>query len=100
MIVAYGTMARICKSAVAEVDKEKHKIGLFRPITLFPFPEKELERAAKNIKKLLVVEMSCGQMLEDVQRIIGKEKKIHFYGRTGGNVPTPDEIIRKIKEII
>lgn len=100
MIVSYGTMARICKSAMAAMVEEKHKIGLFRPISLFPYPEAQLEKAAKQAKKILVVEMSCGQMLEDVQRVIGKGKEIHFYGRTGGNVPTPEEIIKKIREII
>lgn len=100
MIVAYGTMARICKSAMAVLAEEKHKIGLFRPISLFPFPEAPLEKAAGKAKKILVVEMSCGQMLEDVQRVVGKGKEIDFYGRTGGNVPTPEEVIKKIKEII
>lgn len=100
MIVAYGTTARICKSAMAELTKEGRKVGLFRPITLFPYPESQLERAAENAKKILVVEMSCGQMIEDVERIVGKGKDIHFYGRSGGNIPTPDEILKKMMELI
>ncbi len=100
LLVAYGTMARICKSVMAALADEKHKIGLFRPITLFPFPEVALEKAATQAKKILVVEMSCGQMLEDVERVVGKGKEIHFYGRTGGNVPTPEEIIKKIHVIL
>jgi 2-oxoglutarate ferredoxin oxidoreductase subunit alpha len=100
LIVAYGTMARICKSAMTAFSSEGRKIGLFRPITLFPFPEKELAKAATGAKKILVVEMSCGQMIEDVERIVGPDRKVDFYGRTGGNVPTPDEVIKKIKEIV
>jgi 2-oxoglutarate ferredoxin oxidoreductase subunit alpha len=100
LLVAYGTMARICKSAMADIAKEGHKLGLFRPITLFPFPEGQLEQAARGAKKILVVEMSAGQMIEDVERIVGKGKDIHFYGRTGGNVPTPDEVMREMRKII
>jgi 2-oxoglutarate ferredoxin oxidoreductase subunit alpha len=87
-------MARICQTVIDELEDEGIAAGLFRPITLFPFPEKELhaEASRKNIERVLTVEMSTGQMIEDVDRCVRGARPIDFYGRTGGIVPTPNEI--------
>jgi 2-oxoglutarate ferredoxin oxidoreductase subunit alpha len=94
LITAYGTMARICQTAIDELEEEGISVGLFRPITLFPFPEREVydEAVKKNIKAILCVEMSTGQMVEDIERCVKGKKPIGFYGRTGGIVPTPNEV--------
>lgn len=101
LLVAYGTMARICQTAIDNMEQEDISVGLFRPITLFPFPEKQIyeEAVKKNIKNVLVVEMSTAQMMEDVERAIVGKKKVHFYGRTGGVVPSPEEVIEQIKKL-
>jgi 2-oxoglutarate ferredoxin oxidoreductase subunit alpha len=102
LITAYGTMARICQTVIDEMEGEGISIGLFRPITLFPYPEKELyaEASKKNIKQVLCVEMSTGQMIDDVERVVKGAKPIDFYGRTGGIVPSPNEIKDKIREML
>lgn len=99
-VVAYGTTARIVKNAISQLKKVGIEVELIRPITLWPFPYDMIKNVGENIKSILVVEMSKGQMIEDV--MIGNEgrKKIHFYGRTGGIVPTPEEIVEKIKTIL
>jgi 2-oxoglutarate ferredoxin oxidoreductase subunit alpha len=100
LIFAYGTMARICQTAIDELETEGISVGLFRPISLFPFPEKEVynEAVKPNIESLLTVEMSMGQMLEDIERCVIGKKPLHFYGRTGGIVPSPDEVKIAIKQ--
>jgi 2-oxoglutarate ferredoxin oxidoreductase subunit alpha len=102
LIVSYGTMARICQTAIDELEQEGYSVGLFRPITLFPYPEKELEIEIKkkNIRTVLTIEMSCGQMVEDVERIVRGRKPVKFFGRTGGIVPSPDEAKEQIKSLI
>ncbi|MCB2231470.1 3-methyl-2-oxobutanoate dehydrogenase subunit VorB [bacterium] len=102
MIVSYGTMARICQTAIDELEAEGISVGLFRPISLFPYPEKELRKEvdAKNIKTVLVIEMSCGQMVEDVERVVQGVKPVKFFGRTGGIVPSPEEAKEQIKNLI
>jgi len=102
LIASYGTMARICQTVIDELETEGISIGLFRPITLFPFPEDALRKETnmKNIQEVLTVEMSMGQMVEDIERVIGRSKQIKFFGRTGGVVPTPDEVKEQIKEMI
>lgn len=102
LIVAYGTMARICQTAIEQLKDDGISVGLFRPITLYPFPEKQLfdEINKKNIKHTLVVEMSTGQMLEDVERVSKGKKEINFYGHTGGIVPSPEEVVEEIKKIV
>jgi 2-oxoglutarate ferredoxin oxidoreductase subunit alpha len=96
MVVAFGTAARIAKGAITRVREEGLKVGLFRPITLWPFPGKILEELGKRIKLSLVFEMNMGQMVEDVRIALGKDADIHSYGRPGGVVPTPLEISRII----
>ena len=102
LITAYGSMARICQTVIDELEEEGISVGLFRPITLYPFPEKAIydEAVKKNIKSVLVVEMSMGQMIEDVERCLKGQKTIDFYGRTGGIVPSPNEVKDKIREIL
>jgi len=98
-VVAYGTMARICKTAVDHMRKEGMKVGMFRLISLWPFPEKQIEQIAKNpqTKSLYVFELSAGQMVEDVHLYTHDLKPIHFHGRMGGNVPSIQEVIDKVK---
>lgn len=102
LIVAFGTTARIAKTAIREARRQGIPAGLLRPITLFPFPNapfKELSvgsQQAKGVKAILVVEMSAGQMVEDVQLAVQGRLPVHFYGRTGGAVPLPDEILDQI----
>lgn len=102
LMVAYGTMARICQTAIDELETENISVGLLRPITLFPFPGEQLyaEAARPNIEALLDVEMSVGQMIEDVERFVKGVKPVEFYGRTGGIVPTPNEIKDKIRKML
>ena len=102
IIVAYGTMARIAKAAVNKLREKGKKIGLMRPITLWPFPKKSIERILKRNRKVkfLVVEMSYGQMLEDVQLVVQGRAPVDFLGRAGGGIISEDDIIQKIKRLI
>jgi 2-oxoglutarate ferredoxin oxidoreductase subunit alpha len=92
IVVAYGTAARIAESAIEEVRQEGLTAGLFRPITLFPYPKEELRELAKDGRKIAVFELSLGQMVEDVVLSIGERAEIYFYGIPGGLIPTPAEI--------
>lgn len=94
LIVSYGTMARICQTVIDDMEKQGTSIGLLRPITLWPFPEMEIRsQAAKaNIECVLTVEMSMGQMVEDVDKAVQGKKPVEFFGRTGGIVPSPEEV--------
>ncbi|UCD95024.1 MAG: 3-methyl-2-oxobutanoate dehydrogenase subunit VorB [Candidatus Zixiibacteriota bacterium] len=100
LIAAFGTMARICQTAIDELEREGVSVGLFRPISLFPFPEKEIyaEAGKKNIEKILTIEMSVGQMVEDIERCVKGRKPVEFFGHTGGIVPTPNEVKDKVRE--
>ena len=90
IIVAYGTVARIAKTAIEVLRRKGVKVGLIRPISVFPFPSEVFRELAD--RRFLVVEMSFGQMLEDVQLSLGGDASVHFYGRTGV-VPSYDEVI-------
>jgi len=92
VVVAFGVAARIALSAVQRLRKEGIDAGLFRPVTLFPFPEKQLADLASRIEKFLVVELNAGQMIEDVRLAVGSSVEVGFYGRMGGGVLTPEEI--------
>lgn len=102
LITAFGTMARICQTAIDELEQEKISVGLMRPISLYPFPEKEMFKEAKkaNILAILDIEMSTGQMVEDVERCTKGVKPIEFFGHTGGIVPTPEEVKEKVRELL
>ena len=99
ILVAYGTMARIAKSAIMQLRSQGKKVGLIRPITLWPFPQAPLNVKNKKLK-YLVVEMSYGQMLEDVKLAVGGRNKIEFLGRSGGGVPSEEAMIGKIKKLL
>jgi 2-oxoglutarate ferredoxin oxidoreductase subunit alpha len=99
VIVAYGTAARIAKGAIKRLREHGMKIGLFRPITLWPFPELKLRALSAKVKKFLVFEMSTGQMLEDVRLALQGYADIDFHGRPGGAVPTPAELANVIAKI-
>ncbi len=100
IIVAYGTVARIVKTVIQKAKKEGINIGLIRPITLFPFPEKIISKTAERIKKFLVVEMSLGQMIEDVKLAVNGKAEVNFYGRCGGIIPTPIEILKELNKYL
>ena len=101
ILVAYGTTSRICKNVVKWASKEGLKVGLIRPITLWPFPIEAFEKTIDKTKYgYLSVEMSCGQMVEDVRLAVNGRKPVSFYGRSGGVVPHPTDILDKVKEII
>ena len=99
VITAFGTVARIAKSAINELREQGIKVGLFRPITVWPFPYKELAEAAKNAKALLDVEANEGQMLQDVKLAINGAKPVEYFGHCGSLMPTTDEIVAKILEM-
>lgn len=99
LLCAFGATARVVKSAVNEARAQGIRAGLFRPKTLWPFPVKEINEAAKNAKKLLSVEMSMGQMIDDIKLAINCSKPVEFFGRTGGVIPTPAEVLAEIKKI-
>jgi len=100
IIVAYGTVARIVKTVISNAKEEGINIGLIRPITLFPFPEKVINKTADNVKKFLVVEMSLGQMIEDVKLSVNGKAEVNFYGRAGGMIPSPEEILKEVKKCL
>lgn len=99
VFVAYGTVSRIVKTTVDQMREEGHKVGLIRPKTLWPFPNKAFKEIP-NAKNLLVVEMSLGQMIDDVKLACECKLPVDFYGRSGGMIPSPAEIANKAKEII
>lgn len=99
VVCAYGATARVVKSAVNSARAEGLKVGMFRPKTLWPFPEKELNQAVAKASKLLCVEMSMGQMIDDVKLAINCSKPVAFFGRTGGVIPTPTEVLGEIKKL-
>ena len=98
-VVAFGITARICKSAVKKLRQEGLKVGLIRPVTLWPFPEKAISDVAAKSKKILVAEMNMGQMVEDVKLAVNGVCPVEFLGAPGGAIFSEDEIIAKIKGI-
>ncbi|NTV88986.1 MAG: 3-methyl-2-oxobutanoate dehydrogenase subunit VorB [Clostridiales bacterium] len=100
IIAAYGIVGRIAKNVIKAAEKEGIKVGLIRPITLWPFPEKAFAKYAETAKAFLTVEMSAGQMLEDVKLSVNGKKPVHFLGRMGGMVPEHEEILEKVREIM
>lgn len=101
IIAAYGTMARVVKNVIGRAASEGLKVGLIRPITLWPFPYDVFSQWADKpqVKAFLSVEMSMGQMVEDVRLGVNGKKPAHFYGRTGGMVPDPGALLAEIKKI-
>ncbi len=98
ILVAYGTSSRICEKTVALARKEGIKLGLLRPITLFPFPKKKLAELGDRVKGFLTVEMSAGQMVEDVRLAVQGKAPVEYYGRMGGIIPSAEEIVDAVKQ--
>ena len=99
VVTAYGSVARLAKAAVDSARAQGIKAGLVRPVTLWPFPEQEVRDACRNAKRVLCVEMSMGQMIEDVKLALGCRLPVEFFGRTGGVIPKPSEILEQIKAL-
>jgi 2-oxoglutarate ferredoxin oxidoreductase subunit alpha len=100
LFVAYGTSARVCQKAVELSRAQGIKAGLLRPITLYPYPSKKLNKLADRVRLMLSVEMSAGQMVEDVMLSVNGKVPVYHYGRMGGMIPTPDEVVENLKERI
>ncbi len=98
-VIAFGTPARVSLSAARSARADGKAVGLFRPITLFPFPEREIADLASRVRGLLVVELNQGQMLEDVQRVVAGRVPVRFVGRLGGFVVTPDEVLSALRRL-
>jgi 2-oxoglutarate ferredoxin oxidoreductase subunit alpha len=102
LIVSFGTMSRVCRTAIDMLKEEGVEIGMIRPRTLFPFPGKAVAEAARkeSCSHVLSIEMNMGQMVEDVERCIQGKRSVSWYGKCGGEIPTPEEIIDVVKERI
>jgi len=97
--VAFGSVARILKTSVDMARRKKLSVGLFRPITVYPFPDEALAAAAAKAKRILVVELNTGQMVEDVRLAVnGGRTPVDFYGRPPGSIPTPNELLAEIRK--
>ncbi len=100
LIVAFGSVARICQKAIEEARAQGIKVGLIRPITLWPFPTQEINRLSKQVKKILVVELNAGQMIEDVRLSIDHILPVRHFGRMGGIVMDPSEVLTALNNLI
>ena len=98
VLVAFGSIARICEKAMEMAREEGYKVGVLRPITLFPFPTNPIKELSQKVKGFLTVEMSAGQMVEDVRLTVNGAVPVEFYGRMGGIVPSAEEILAALKE--
>ena len=98
IVVAYGASSRVARSAGNKAREAGKKGGLIRPITLWPFPTKAIEDALSHAKAFLSVEMNMGQMVDDVRLAVNGRAAVDFYGRTGGVIPTPEEVLSAIKD--
>jgi len=98
-IVAFGSAARVAKSAIRIARSEGMKVGLFRPITLFPYPEEALRRLSQRVKRFLTIEMNTGQMVEDVKLSVSRDADVFFYGHPPGSPPVPEELWEEIKRV-
>ena len=97
---AFGSAARIAEKSIESAREQGIKVGLFRPITLWPFPEKEIHVLAKTKKGILVVEINAGQMVQDVRLAVNGQTPVEHFGRLGGIVPEPEEIVEALKKLI
>jgi len=100
LFIAYGTSARICQKAIQLARDEGIKVGLLRPITLFPFPKKRIGELGPKVKGMISVEMSAGQMVEDVLLSVSGKTRVSHYGRMGGMIPTPEEVVENLRSFI
>lgn len=100
ILSSYGTTSRVVETAVSHLREEGYKVGIIRPITLWPFPSAAYTQAAKHVKAFLSVEMSMGQMVEDIRLAVNGQTPVYFFGRTGGIIPTPKEIEQTVRDIM
>ncbi len=98
VVVAFGSMARIAKTAAEEGRNKGMRLGFIRPITVFPFPDKAIFDASKRAKKFFAVELNTGQMVDDVRLSVAGDSKVYFYGRPPGSIPSPEEILEEIEK--
>jgi len=98
LLVAYGSSARICQKVVELARSKGKKVGLLRPQTLFPFPGEEIKRMARRVKGMLAVELSSGQMVEDVKLAVNGKVPVHHYGMVGGRIHSPDDVLKALEE--
>jgi 2-oxoglutarate ferredoxin oxidoreductase subunit alpha len=99
LIVAFGTAARVCKTALERLAEKRIRVGMLRPITLWPYPYEPIRRLAERVPRILVVELSLGQMVEDVRLAVEGRCPVHFFGRTGGMIPTPTEVAAEAERV-
>jgi 2-oxoglutarate ferredoxin oxidoreductase subunit alpha len=102
LIVSYGTMSRVCRTAIDNFKEQGIEVGMVRPQTVFPFPRQAVAAAAAkdSCRAVLSVEMSMGQMIEDVERSVGGTRPVHWYGKCGGEVPTPEEVMEAVQALM
>jgi 2-oxoglutarate ferredoxin oxidoreductase subunit alpha len=100
LLVAFGTVGRVCQTVVREAREQGIKVGLLRPITLWPFPAARINELAKQVKGMLVVEMNAGQMVDDVRMAVEGTCPVEFYGRMGGVFPLPDDILPELEKLL
>jgi 2-oxoglutarate ferredoxin oxidoreductase subunit alpha len=102
LIVSYGTMSRVCRTAIDSLKEEGLRVAMIRPQTLFPFPEKAIREAAgkEGCRLAVSIEMSMGQMVEDVERSVRGRCPVEWYGKCGGEVPTPEEIVDVVRSML
>jgi len=98
LLVSYGSSARICQKSIKLMREKGVKVGLLRPITLYPFPTKEISALANKVKGILAVEMSAGQMVEDVRLAVNGKVKVEHFGRFGGMIHTPEEVVEAVEQ--
>ncbi|NIO04413.1 MAG: 3-methyl-2-oxobutanoate dehydrogenase subunit VorB [Proteobacteria bacterium] len=99
VVVAFGSMARIARTAAEEGRNKGMRLGFIRPITVFPFPDKAIFDASKRAKKFFAVELNTGQMVDDVRLSVAGDSKVYFYGRPPGSIPSPEEILEEIEKV-
>ena len=100
LLVAFGLVARICEKAMHLAREKGLRVGLFRPITLYPYPSKRLAELSSKVRGVLTVEMNAGQMLEDVRLAVEGRCPVHFKGRMGGMIPSPEEVLEAIETTV
>jgi len=99
-VVAFGTAARVCQTALERLADKRVRVGMLRPITLWPFPYGPVRRLAERVRRILVVELSLGQMVEDVRLAVEGHCPVHFFGRSGGIIPTPAEVVAEVERLL
>ncbi len=100
VLVAFGLTSRICEKTVDLAREKGLKVGLLRPMTLYPFPTDAIAKLAKSAEAFLTVEMNAGQMVEDVRLAVEGKRPVHFYGRMGGMIPLPEEVLAQVEAIV